>query len=196
MRPCIDMVRMAEPEYSMTDPAPPLVPMMAIRCRARSFRSHAVAEFPFDAHRLLSFHLAGAQGLRRQHVLDFALADAVGEGAARSCGRCGYRRQTILRPVSGCGLLEGRPRGRCRSGYRPSGRTGCRIPSRCGARVSSCSRASGFLTPAMPSDWPSVGVLWSASGQREISPGRRTFRLVGLRARQTLSGGVVTSWMR
>ncbi len=85
MRPDIVSARMASPSYSSTLPVPPAVPISRI---SRRMKSLAVTHLPGCAgeggpHRAA---LALPQGLRGQHVLDLARADAEGqraEGAVR-----------------------------------------------------------------------------------------------------------------
>ena len=145
------------------------------------------------AVKLISMFLAfaRAQRLRRQHVLDLGRADAERQRAERAMrggvaiaadDRHAGLRPPLLRPdhvhdaVADIAHRE-------------------KLDPLFGdvlAQRLSCSRASASLTPASPSAWPSVGVLWSAIAS--VRSGRRTLRPAAFRPAKAC--GVVTSWMR
>ena len=84
MRPSIDSASIAEPQYSMTWPVPPAVPISPMMARMMSLAvtpgQRAVDPDP---------HVLGLgldQRLGRQHVLDFGGADAEGERAESAVG--------------------------------------------------------------------------------------------------------------
>ena len=77
---------MAEPANSITWPVPPAVPILPMMARMMSFAVTPCGQVAVDddAH-VLGFGLD--QRLRRQHMLDFRRADAVGERAKRAMRR-------------------------------------------------------------------------------------------------------------
>ena len=86
IRSSIESARIAEPQYSNTQPVPPPMPIREIRFRMMSFAVTPVAQLALDQH-LIGLRLALQQALRRQHVLDFAGADAERERAESAMRR-------------------------------------------------------------------------------------------------------------
>ena len=86
IRPSIESARMAEPRYSMMWPMPPPVPILPMMARMTSLAVTPGWQLAVDRdrHRLRP-HLR--QRLRRQHVLDFAGADAERQRAECAVGR-------------------------------------------------------------------------------------------------------------
>ncbi len=185
MRPSIDMERMAEPMYSITWPAPPLVPMMAMRCRARSLAPTPGRNSPSTRTRHI-LHLPRAQRLRRQHVLDFGRADAVGQGAEGA-----VRGGVAVAADDGEARLRAALLGAdhvddavADVAHREELDAVLGITLR--ASVSSCSRASGSLTAGHAEGLALGGRVVVGDGERQVRPAH--LAAIGLEAREGLRG--------
>ncbi len=86
MRPSIESARIADPRYSITWPTPPPVPMRLMMPRMMSFALTPSGRSPSTVTAIV---FAGMlrKGLRREHVLDLARADAERERAEGAVGR-------------------------------------------------------------------------------------------------------------
>ena len=83
MRPSIESARIASPQYSMTCPVPPAVPVAPMTESVMSFAVTPGRRLPV----ISTLHVPGLsldQRLGRQHVLDLARADPVGQRAERA----------------------------------------------------------------------------------------------------------------
>ena len=105
IRPSIDSASIAEPQYSITWPVPPAVPISPMMARMMSLAVTPGGKRAVD----LDPHVLGLgldQRLGREHMLDLGGADAVGERAEGAVGRGVAVAADDRRPRQGEALLR------------------------------------------------------------------------------------------
>ena len=163
MRPSIESARMAGPAYSITWPAAPETPMRPMVPRIRSLAVTPRPRGPVERDP----HRAGpvlGQGLRGQHVLDLAGADAEGERAEGA-----VRRGVAVAADDGhAGLRDarapGRSRARCPAAGSRARRAGSRTRRSCAPGPRSAPPRAGPRCRARGRWWARCGRPWPACG--------------------------------